>query len=95
MSAEARLRALLARRIAVIDGAMGTMIQRERLDEAAYRGERFRNHPKDLKGANDLLVLTRPGLVERIHRQYLEAGADLVETCTFNAQAISLADYQR
>ena len=93
MSAEARLRALLGRRIAVIDGAMGTMIQRERLDEAAYRGERFRNHPKDLKGANDLLVLTQPEIVEKIHRQYLEAGADILETNTFNAQAISLADY--
>ena len=93
MSAEARLRALLARRIAVLDGAMGTMIQREKLDEAAYRGDRFRSHQKDLKGANDLLVLTRPDLVEGIHRAYLEAGADVVETNTFNAQAISLADY--
>jgi 5-methyltetrahydrofolate--homocysteine methyltransferase len=93
MSAEARLRALLSRRVAVIDGAMGTMIQREGLDEAAYRGERFRDHAKDLKGANDLLVLTQPGIVEKIHREYLEAGADLLETNTFNAQAISLADY--
>ena len=93
MSAEARLRALFARRIAVIDGAMGTMIQREGLDEAAYRGDRFRSHPKDLKGANDLLVLTQPEIVEKIHREYLEAGADIVETNTFNAQAISLADY--
>ncbi|MGA7992301.1 MAG: methionine synthase [Thermoanaerobaculia bacterium] len=93
MSAEARLRALLARRIAVLDGAMGTMIQREGLDEAAYRGPRFRSHAKDLKGANDLLVLTQPAIVERIHRQYLEAGADILETNTFNAQAISLADY--
>jgi 5-methyltetrahydrofolate--homocysteine methyltransferase len=93
MSAEARLRALLGRRIAVIDGAMGTMIQREGLDEAAYRGERFRNHPRDLKGANDLLVLTQPAIVGKIHRQYLEAGADILETNTFNAQAVSLADY--
>ena len=93
MSAETRLRALLSRRIAVIDGAMGTMIQRETLDEAAYRGDRFRDHPKDLKGANDLLVLTRPDVVEKIHRAYLSAGADILETCTFNAQAISLADY--
>ena len=93
MSAEARLRALLARRIAVIDGAMGTMIQREDLDEAGYRGERFRAHAKDLKGANDLLVLTQPAIVEKIHRAYLDAGADIVETNTFNAQAISLADY--
>jgi len=93
MSAEARLRALLARRIAVIDGAMGTMIQREELDEAAYRGQRFRDHQKDLKGANDLLVLTQPELIETIHGQYLEAGADILETNTFNAQAVSLADY--
>ena len=93
MSAEARLRALLSRRVAVIDGAMGTMIQRESLDEAAYRGERFKDHPKDLKGANDLLVLTQPAIIEKIHRQYLEAGADILETNTFNAQAISLADY--
>ncbi len=93
MSAEARLRALLSRRIAILDGAMGTMIQREGLDEAATRGERFRNHPKDLKGANDLLVLTQPSIVGKIHREYLEAGADILETNTFNAQAISLADY--
>ncbi|HSB64789.1 MAG TPA: methionine synthase [Thermoanaerobaculia bacterium] len=93
MTAEARLRALLHERIAILDGAMGTMIQREKLDEAGYRGARFLDHPKDLKGANDLLVLTQPAIVEGIHRQYLEAGADIVETNTFNAQAISLADY--
>jgi 5-methyltetrahydrofolate--homocysteine methyltransferase len=93
MTAEARLRALLHERIAVIDGAMGTMIQAHRLDEAAYRGARFRDHPKDVKGNNDLLVLTQPAIIEGIHRQYLEAGADILETNTFNAQAISLADY--
>jgi 5-methyltetrahydrofolate--homocysteine methyltransferase len=93
MSAEARLRALLHERIAVLDGAMGTMIQGHALDEAAYRGERFRNHPKDVKGNNDLLVLTQPAIVEGIHLKYLEAGADIVETNTFNAQSISLADY--
>jgi len=93
MTAEARLRALLKERIAVIDGAMGTMIQAQGLVEADYRGERFRNHPKDLKGNNDLLVLTQPAIIEEIHRQYLEAGADIVETNTFNAQAVSLADY--
>ena len=93
MTAEARLRALLKERIAVIDGAMGTMIQAHALDEAAYRGPRFRNHPKDLKGANDLLVLTQPAIIEEIHLRYLEAGADILETNTFNAQAISLADY--
>jgi len=92
-SAEARLRALLKERIAVIDGAMGTMIQAHGLLEADYRGDRFRNHPKDLKGNNDLLSLTQPAIIEGIHRQYLEAGADIVETNTFNAQAISLADY--
>ena len=93
LSAEIRLRALLGERIAVIDGAMGTMIQAHALDEAAYRGARFRNHPKDLKGANDLLVLTQPAIIEEIHLRYLEAGADILETNTFNAQAISLADY--
>ncbi len=93
MSAESRLRALLKERIAVIDGAMGTMIQAHGLLEPDYRGERFRNHPKDLKGNNDLLVLTQPAIIEGIHRQYLEAGADILETNTFNAQAISLADY--
>ena len=91
MSAESRLRALLKERIAVIDGAMGTMIQAHGLLEPDYRGERFRNHPKDLKGANDLLVLTQPAIIEGLHRQYLEAGADILETNTFNAQAISLA----
>ncbi|MDL2716124.1 MAG: methionine synthase [Acidobacteriota bacterium] len=93
VTAEARLRALLKERIAIIDGAMGTMIQAHALDEAAYRGARFRNHTKDLKGANDLLVLTQPAIIEGIHLQYLEAGADILETNTFNAQAISLADY--
>ena len=85
MTAEARLRALLHERIVVLDGAMGTMIQREKLDETGYRGALFLDHPKDLKGANDLLVLTQPAIVEGIHRQYLEAGADIVETNTFNA----------
>jgi 5-methyltetrahydrofolate--homocysteine methyltransferase len=84
---------LLRDRIAILDGAMGTMIQQRRLDEAAFRGERFRDWPKDLKGHNDLLNLTQPAVVEEIHRQYLEAGADIVETNTFNSQAISLADY--
>src|ERR1043166_8060177 len=87
------LRDLLRRRILILDGAMGTMIQRYRLDEAAYRGERFASHPRDLKGANDLLCLTRPSVIEEIHRQYLEAGADIIETNTFNAQAISMSDY--
>ncbi len=87
------LSALLARRLLVLDGAMGTMIQRHGLLEADYRGERFKDHPHDLKGNNDLLVLTRPGIVAGIHREYLEAGADILETCTFNSTAVSQADY--
>ena len=87
------LLALLDERIVVLDGGMGTMVQTFGLDEAAYRGERFRDWPRDLKGCNDLLVLTRPDVVASIHRAYLEAGADIVETDTFNAQSISMADY--
>jgi 5-methyltetrahydrofolate--homocysteine methyltransferase len=93
MSAEAPLRRLLRERLLVLDGAMGTMIQGHGLTEADFRGARFADHPKDLKGASDLLVLTKPDVIEGIHRDYLEAGADLVETCTFNANGISLADY--
>jgi 5-methyltetrahydrofolate--homocysteine methyltransferase len=85
---------LLQERITILDGAMGTMIQQRRLDESAFRGERFRDWPKDLKGHNDLLNLTQPAVIEEIHRQYLEAGADIIETNTFNSQAISLADYR-
>lgn len=84
---------LLAKRIAVIDGAMGTMIQRHKLSEEDYRGERFKDWPSDLKGNNDLLCLTRPDIIQSIHLQYLEAGADIIETNTFNAQRVSLADY--
>lgn len=80
-------------RILVIDGAMGTMIQRHKLDEAGYRGERFKDWTKDVKGNNDLLVLTQPKIISEVHEQYLEVGADILETNTFNAQAISLADY--
>ena len=87
------LEILLQQRILVLDGAMGTMIQQRKLDEAAFRGERFKNWKKDQKGHNDLLNLTQPAIIEEIHRQYFEAGADIVETNTFNAQAISLADY--
>ncbi|MCM2316910.1 MAG: methionine synthase, partial [Thermoanaerobaculia bacterium] len=87
------LTALLRNRILLLDGAMGTMIQRYRLTEADYRGERFANHPRDLKGANDLLCLTRPSVVEEIHRAYLDAGADIIETNTFNATSTSMADY--
>src|SRR2546427_446878 len=85
---------LLQTRIAILDGAMGTMIQAHRLDEAGFRGRQFANHPSDLKGCNDLLCLTRPELVEAIHRQYLEAGADIIETNTFNSTSISMADYK-
>ncbi|MEI6561374.1 MAG: methionine synthase [Verrucomicrobiota bacterium] len=84
---------LLSERIAILDGAMGTMVQQYRLAEADYRGQRFAEHPSPLKGANDLLSITRPEVVEEIHAQYLAAGADLIETNTFNAQSISLADY--
>ncbi len=89
-----QLSSLLRQRIAIIDGAMGTMIQQRKLSEADFRGERFRDWKgKDLKGNNDLLNITRPDVIEDIHRQYLEAGADIIETNTFNSQAISLADY--
>jgi 5-methyltetrahydrofolate--homocysteine methyltransferase len=84
---------LLKERILVIDGAMGTMIQRHKLQEADYRGERFVDWKSDLKGNNDLLCITQPHIIEEIHLQYLEAGADIIETNTFNAQAVSLADY--
>ena len=87
------LTVLLRERIVILDGAMGTMIQQYRLDEAAYRGVRFAGHRSDLKGNNDLLSLTRPGVIEEIHAQYLEAGADLIETNTFNSTSLSLADY--
>ncbi len=84
---------LLASRILVLDGAMGTMIQMHNLQEADFRGDQFRDHPRDLKGCNDLLCLTRPDVIEGIHRQYLEAGADIIETNTFNSTTISMADY--
>ncbi|GFG69789.1 methionine synthase [Mycolicibacter senuensis] len=87
------LTAELRRRIVVIDGAMGTAIQRDRPDEAGYRGERFSEWPSPLQGNNDLLTLTQPEIIEGIHREYLEAGADILETNTFNANAISLSDY--
>ena len=83
----------LQERILIIDGAMGTMIQRYKLSEADYRGERFKAWQSDVKGNNDLLCITQPQIIEEIHKQYLEAGADIIETNTFNAQRISLADY--
>ena len=88
-----QLDALLAKRILVLDGAMGTMVQRHQLTEADFRGERFRDHPKDLRGNNDVLVLTRPDVIAEIHRQYLEAGSDIIETNTFSGTAIAQADY--
>jgi 5-methyltetrahydrofolate--homocysteine methyltransferase len=88
------LHALFAQRIALLDGAMGTMIQQHPLSEADFRGERFKSHPHDLKGNNDLLSLTRPDIIEGIHSQYFAAGADLVETNTFNSTSISQADYK-
>ncbi|MCY7396264.1 MAG: methionine synthase [Nocardioides sp.] len=86
--------AALGSRILVIDGAMGTAIQRDRPDEAGYRGERFADWPSDLQGNNDLLTLTQPDIIAGIHREYLEAGADIIETNTFNANSVSLSDYQ-
>src|SRR5262249_57932951 len=87
-----RLSSLLKDRILILDGAMGTMIQRYKLSEADFRGERFAKHPRDLKGDSDVLVLTRPDVIGAIHRQYLEAGADIIQTDTVNAQAVSQAD---
>jgi 5-methyltetrahydrofolate--homocysteine methyltransferase len=88
-----RLRERLERSILILDGAMGTMIQRHGLTESDYRGERFADWPSDLKGNNDLLVLTRPDVIGEIHRRYLEAGADIIETNSFNATRVSMADY--
>jgi 5-methyltetrahydrofolate--homocysteine methyltransferase len=88
------LERLLRERIVILDGAMGTMIQSYKLDEAGFRGERFKDSPQDLKGNNDLLSLTQPQIIQAIHRQYLEAGADIIESNTFNSTSISLADYK-
>src|ERR1700754_1464356 len=87
------IRKELQKRILVIDGAMGTMIQRYQLSEEDFRGTRFHNHPSDLKGNNDLLNITRPDVIKAIHKEYLDAGADIIETNTFSTQRISLADY--
>jgi len=93
MDTRETLQRLFRERILVLDGAMGTMLQAYRLGEKEFRGEAFRDHPRDLQGCNDLLSLTQPGVVEEVHRTYLEAGADLIETNTFNATPVSLADY--
>jgi len=93
MTTTARLHALLAKRILLLDGAMGTMIQRHKLTEADFRGDRFRLHRCDLKGNGDVLALTRPDVIGSIHREYLAAGADILETNTFSSTAIAQADY--
>src|SRR5579872_4854446 len=93
-STASALEAALASRILILDGAMGTMIQRHTLTEADFRGERFKDHPKDLRGNNDLLILTRPDVIGGIHDQYLAAGADIIETNTFSSTAVAQADYQ-
>ena len=89
-----QLRAQLNERILVLDGGMGTMIQSYRLNEADFRGERFADWPCDLKGNNDLLVLSKPEVIAAIHNAYFEAGADIIETNTFNSTTIAMADYQ-
>ena len=89
-----QLLSALQERVLVIDGAMGTMIQRRGLTEADFRGERFASHGHDLRGDNDVLVLTRPDVVADIHAQYLDAGADVIETNTFNSTRIAQADYR-
>ena len=87
------IKEILKERILIIDGAMGTMIQRHKLEEADYRGERFKDWPKDVKGNNDLLSITQPEIIIGIHKQYLDAGADIIETNTFSSTTIAQADY--
>src|ERR1051325_5125199 len=87
------IRKELEKRILIIDGAMGTMIQRYKLTEADYRGERFKDWPCDVKGNNDLLCITQPHIIKEIHKKYLDAGADIIETNTFSSTAIAMADY--
>ena len=93
MNTETRIRQLLNERILIIDGAMGTMVQRYKLQEADYRGERFKDWHTDVKGNNDLLCLTQPEIIKEIHKEYLQAGANIIETNTFSSQVISMADY--
>ncbi|MEX2230756.1 MAG: homocysteine S-methyltransferase family protein [Cyclobacteriaceae bacterium] len=88
-----KIQDILKERILIIDGAMGTMIQRHTLEEADFRGEKFKNHSHPLKGNNDILSITRPDIIKDIHRQYLEAGADIIETNTFSGTSIAQADY--
>jgi len=93
MTVELTLRALLESRILFLDGAMGTMIQQEHLSESDFRGERWRDHDRDLKGNNELLCITRPDLIRGIHERYLAAGVDLIATNTFGATSIAQEDY--
>lgn len=93
-TASHQIRSLLEQKILILDGGMGTMLQSYKLSEADFRGERFANHPCDVKGNNDLLSLTQPQIIRDIHRAYFEAGADIVETNTFNGTSIAMADYQ-
>jgi 5-methyltetrahydrofolate--homocysteine methyltransferase len=93
LAKKTRLEQLIHERILVLDGAMGSMVQQYKLKEEDYRGIQFKDHPKDLKGNNDLLVLTKPEIIKKIHKDYLIAGADLIETNTFNGTSIAMADY--
>ena len=93
MTIRTRLETLLSERILVLDGAMGTMIQRHKLTEADFRGERLKDHPKDQRGNSDILILTRPDVISSIHHEYLAAGADIIETNTFSSTAIAQSDY--
>ena len=92
LDTKAALEGALRQRILVLDGAMGTMIQAEGLEEEDYRGERFSDHPSDLKGNNDLLSLTRPDVIAGIHEKYLDEGADIIETNTYNSTAVAQDD---
>lgn len=87
------IKSLLKERILILDGAMGTMIQKHKLEENDFRGERFKHHPKDLKGNNDLLSITKPEIIKEIHEQFLESGSDIIETNTFSSTSIAQADY--
>ena len=93
MSVRKSLDAIASQRILILDGAMGSLIQSHKFDEADFRGERFKNHTQPLAGCNDLLCLTKPAAISAIHEAYLEAGADIIETCSFNSNSVSLADY--
>jgi len=88
-----KIKDIFKKKILIIDGAMGTMVQSYKLNESDFRGDRFKNHSDDLKGNNEILSLTRPDVISAIHRSYLEAGADIIETNTFSANSISQKDY--